>query len=93
MSTFTADVAGSIVPQQPLPSGNWSIGGTSSWTRGANTYALTVTTGPALHYNASCTTAPRFDAGTLTVVATRGGRTATLTIAFTACGERTVTRS
>jgi len=92
-SRFTADVAGSIQPDQPLPSGTWSISGTSSWTRGANSYSLTATTNPALHYNASCTTAPRFDAGTLTVVVMRNARTATVSIQFTACGQYTVTRS
>ena len=93
MSNFTADVAGSIQAEQPLPSGNWSIGGTSSWTRGANTYALTVTTNPPLHYNATCADAPRFDAGTLVAVVARGGRTATVRIEFTACGEYMVTRA
>ena len=93
MSTFTADVAGSIQGDQPLPSGSWNIGGTSSWTRGANTYALTVTTTTPLHYNASCTALPRFDSGTLNAVVVRGGRTTTVRIQFTACGERTVTRS
>jgi hypothetical protein len=92
-STFTADVAGAIQPQQPLPSGTWSIDGTSTWTRGANTYSLMVSTSPALHFNASCTVAPRFDAGTLKTVVTRGGRTTTLSIAFTACGVFTATRS
>ena len=93
MSTFTADVAGAIAPQQPLPSGNWSIGGTSPWTRGARAYSVTVTTSPALHYNASCTTAPRFDSGTLVAVVARGGQTVTVTVQFTACGVYTVTRS
>ncbi len=78
---------------KPLPSGTWNIGGTSSWTRGAATYSLTVTTSPALHYNASCTAAPRFDAGTVVIVVMRGGRSATVTIEFTACGEFTTTRS
>ena len=93
MSTFTADVAGAIRPDQPLPSGNWSIGGTSSWTRGPNTYSLTVTTNPPLHYNTSCTTAPRFDSGTLVAVVVRGARTTTVSIQFTGCGQYTVTRS
>jgi hypothetical protein len=92
-SRFTADVPGSIQTDQPLPSGSWSIGGTSSWTRGANTYSLTATTSPPLHYNATCTTAPRFDAGTLTVAVARNARNATVTIQFTACGQYTVTRS
>jgi hypothetical protein len=93
MSSFTADVAGSIAPQQPLPSGSWSVGGTSSWTRGPNTYSLTVTTSPSLHYNATCTVAPRFDSGTLTAVVVRGSRTTNVSIQFTACGVYTVTRS
>lgn len=95
MSTFTADVPGSIQKDQLLPSGNWSIGGTSSWTRGARTYAITATTNPPLHYNASCTDFPRFDAGTLTAVVTRNGQTVNLVVTFTACGAagHTVTRS
>ena len=91
-STFTADVAGSIT-RGPLPSGTWTITGSSAWTRGDRSYSLTVSTDPALHYDASCTEAPRFDSGKLTVVVTRGGRTSTLTIEFTACGQYTVTRS
>lgn len=93
MTTFTADVPGSIQPDQPLPSGSRSISGTSSWTRGPNTYLLTVTTSPPLHHNASCTVAPRFDAGTLVTVVVRGTRTTTVRIQFTACGMYTVTRS
>ena len=92
-SIFTADVAGSIQPNTLLPSGTWSVNGTSSWTRGQNSYSLTVTTNPALHYNASCTTAPRFDAGKITAVVVRNSKTMTVTIEFTACGVYTVTRS
>ena len=67
-SLFTADVAGTILPNTLLPSGTWTVTGTSSWTRGHSSYSLTVTTDPPLHYNASCTTAPRFDAGKITAV-------------------------
>jgi hypothetical protein len=91
-SGFTADVAGSIQPDQPLPSGTWNIGGTSSWTRGTNSYSLTATTNPPLHYNASCTAAPRFDAGTLTLAVVRNAHSATITLQFIACGQFTVTR-
>jgi hypothetical protein len=90
---FTADVAGSIMPNALLPSGSWSVNGTSSWTRAQRSYSLTVTTNPALHYNASCTDVPRFDAGKITAVVVRGGQTMTVTIEFTACGQYTVTRS
>src|SRR5216117_2967916 len=92
-SIFTADVAGSIMPNTLLPSGTWSVNGTSSWTRPRGTNSLTVTTNPALHYNASCSDAPRFDAGKITAVVVRNSQTVTVTIEFTACGVYTVTRS
>jgi hypothetical protein len=92
-STFTADVAGTIAFDAPLPAGTWNIAGTSTWTRGSRSHQVTVTTNPPLHFNPSCTTAPRFDAGTLTAVVTRGGNTTTVTVNFTACGTYTVTRS
>jgi len=92
-SIFTADVAGSIMPNTLLPSGSWSVNGTSSWTRALRSYSLTVTTNPPLHYNASCTAAPRFDAGKITAVVVRNSQTMTVTVEFTACGVYTVTRS
>ena len=92
-SVFTADVAGSIQPNTLLPSGLWAVNGTSSWTRPKGTYSLTVTTNPSLHYNASCTAAPRFDAGKITAVVMKNSQTMTVTIEFTACGQYTVTRS
>jgi hypothetical protein len=92
-SIFTADVVGSIKPNTLLPSGQWSVNGTSSWTRGQSSYSLTVTTNPPLHYNATCTLAPRFDAGKITAVVVRGSKTMTVSIEFTACGVFTVTRS
>jgi len=85
-STFTAETPGSIQADQTLPSGSWSIAGTSSWTQGGTTYSVTVSTSVAPHYNASCTATPRFDAGTLTGVVTLSTQTATVTIRFTACG-------
>lgn len=91
-STFTADVAGTIKPDS-LPNGTWNVTGTSTWTRGSNTYSLSVTTNPQLHYNATCALAPRFDSGTLIAVVTKGSASSTVTIQFTACGQYTVTRS
>jgi hypothetical protein len=92
-STFTADVASSIMADQTLPSGNWSISGTSSWTQGGNTYSLSASTSAAVHYNATCTATPRFDGGTLTVVVTQGSQTSTVTIKFTACGAFSATKT
>lgn len=91
-ATFTADTPGTIA-RDSLPSGLWHIAGTSSWSRGDRTWSVEVSTDPDLHYNAECTDAPRFDAGTLTAVATRNGASTTVTIAYTGCGAYTVTRS
>ena len=92
-ATFTADVPGSITRTDPLPSGTWDISGTSVWARENASWSATLSTNPALHYNASCADGPRFDAGTLTMVVTRGGSTTTVTVEYTACGEYEVTRS
>jgi hypothetical protein len=92
-STFTADTAGTILDDTPLPSGLRNITGTSTWTFGANTWNFSVTTNPALHRNDNCTTVPLFDSGVMTVVVTRPSETTTLTITFTGCGTYTVTRS
>lgn len=89
---FTADTPGSI-RRDSLPSGAWHITGSSMWSRGDRTWSVDVNTGPDLHYNAECTDAPRFDAGTLTAVATRNGVSTTVTIQYTGCGTYTVTRS
>jgi hypothetical protein len=93
LATFTADQAGSIQMAFRLPSGNWSISGSSTYTSGTNNYSLSVTTSAPLHYNASCSTEPRFDSGTLTVQVTKGTTSTTVTITFTGCGQYTVTKS
>jgi hypothetical protein len=93
-ATFTADVPGSIQLGSPVPGGTLAINGTSTWTHGTNSYSLSVaTSSPGLHYNASCSVAPRCDSGTLTATVTKNGVTTTVTITFTACGQYTVTRS
>lgn len=91
--TFTADTAGQIQPDAPLPSGSVTLAGNSTWTRGANTWNLVASTTTPLHYNKTCTVRPMLDAGTLQFVATRNGLTTNVTIQFTACGSYTVTRS
>ncbi len=91
--SFSADQAGSIVPGQPLPSGTLNIAGSSEWTRGANeAFSITITSS-GLHYDSSCTVVPKFDAGTVTAVVTRGGQVTNVVIEHTACGQYTVTRS
>jgi hypothetical protein len=93
LATFAADQAGSIQMGSRLPSGNWSVSGSSTWTSGTNSYSLAVTTSDPLHYNTSCTVEPRFDSGKLTAVVTKGTASTTVTIQFTGCGQYTVTRS
>lgn len=92
-SKFKADVAGSIAHGFPLPDGNLTIAGTSTWTRGGATWNLSLTTPVPLHRNATCAVPPRFDSGTAVAVVTRNGNTSTVTVQFTACGQYTVTRS
>lgn len=93
LATFTADQAGSIQVGSPLPNGNWNVAGSSTWTSGTKSYALSVSTSAPLHFNASCTVEPRFDSGKLSIIVTRGTATTTVTIQFTACGQYIVTRS
>src|SRR2546430_336856 len=93
LATFAADQAGSIQMGSRLPSGNWTLSGSSTYTSGTNSYSLSVTTSDPLHYNTSCSVEPRFDSGTLTAVVTKGGVSTTVTIHFTACGQYTVVRS
>jgi hypothetical protein len=94
---FTADVAASIVHGQPLPAGMWSVTGNSTFTRNPGTANQKVwtfsTTGSNVHYNPTCTEAPQFDSGTLTVQATNAQTnvTGTFTITVTACGQYTAT--
>lgn len=90
---FTADTAGKIVFDGQLPSGSLTVTGTSTWTRGPNTWHIDATTPAPLHYNASCTVRPKFDSGTFKAVVTRNSLTTNVMIQFTACGQYTVTRS
>lgn len=91
--TFRADTAGQIQPDSPLPVGTLTLAGTSTWTRGPNTWNLVASTTTPLHYNPTCGVRPMFDAGTLKFVATRNSLVTNVTIQFTACGQYTVTRS
>ncbi len=90
---FTADSPGAIRVDSWLPSGTLTVTGNSTFTHGVRGLALQVTTPAPLHFNATCEDRPKFDAGTLIVVATRAGATTTMTIAFTGCGQYTITKS
>lgn len=92
-ATFTADIPGAIAHDQPVPSGTLNVAGSSLWSRGQDeVFSLTVTTS-GLHFDASCTVTPRFDAGSTVMGITRRGETHTVVVEHTACGQYTVTRS
>lgn len=92
-ATFTADVPGSIAHGQPLPSGTLNVAGSSDWSRGEDeVFSMTITTS-GLHFNADCTVAPRFDAGSTMLVVTKRGETTNVLVEHSACGQYTVTRS
>src|SRR5256886_7229547 len=74
-STFTADGPGPIAFGSPPPSLAWNNAGTSTWTPRERADSLSVTTNPPLHYNADCTVAPKFDAGTITAGVDRHSQT------------------
>lgn len=99
-STFTADTAGAITADAPLPSGVFNVNGASQWSRTkagvTKTWSLQTQTGATgVHYSAACdATGLAFDSGTLTTVATaRDGTVTTIVITFTGCGTYTVTKN
>ena len=73
---------------QPLPNGSFTIAGTVNWSRGDETFELTLTTLTPLHYNAACdANGQRFDAGELAVSGTFGETPGTLHIGWGWCGD------
>jgi hypothetical protein len=73
---------------QPLPSGTLAIAGTVNWTRGDETFELTLTTVTPLHYNAACDdTGQRFDQGELALSGTFGETPGTVHIGWGSCGD------
>lgn len=73
---------------QPLPSGSLTVAGTVSWSRGDESFELTVTTITPLHYNAACDeTGQRFDGGELAVSGTFGETPGAVHIEWGACGD------
>lgn len=73
---------------QPLPSGAVTVAGTVNWTRGDETFELTVTTITPLHYNAACeASGQRFDSGELAVSGTFGETPGSVHIGWGSCGD------
>lgn len=73
---------------QPLPSGSVTLAGTVNWSRGDETFELTLTTVTPLHYNAACgDTGQRFDDGELAVSGTFSETPGTVRIGWGDCGD------
>ena len=73
---------------QPLPNGSLTVSGSVGWTRGNESFDLTVTTATPLHYDASCdATGQRFDDGELRVAGTFGETPGYVRIAWADCGD------
>jgi hypothetical protein len=72
----------------PVPSGTLDIAGSFNWTRGTESFVLTVTTPSPLHYNANCNdTVQRIDSGALHVAGTFGEVTGYVLVRWSRCGE------
>lgn len=85
---FTADSAGTIVTNQPLPAGTVSVSGTLRWRRSTEDWNLAVATVTPLVYDPTCTTtAQRFTAGRVTMTGTIAGTAGTLQIDWSQCGK------
>ena len=86
--TITFEPETSLQINQPLPNGSLTIAGTVNWSRGDETFELTLTTLTPLHYNAACeSSGQRFDAGELAVSGTFGETPGTVHIGWGGCGD------
>ena len=90
--TFVADAGQTFDVMRRLPSGDLTVNGNMSRTRGTTSHSFSVTTLTPLHHDATCTVRPAFTSGELTVVKTGPDGTVTIHIVFSGCGvEPTVT--
>lgn len=75
-----------------LPSGDLTVNGSTTRTRGEDVKSFTVETVTPLHFDTTCDADDRITAGELNIVFVRGGNTTTINIVWNGCGvEPTVT--
>ncbi|HEV8265533.1 MAG TPA: hypothetical protein VGQ06_11320 [Gemmatimonadales bacterium] len=94
--SFVADAGQTVAHERGLPSGDLTVNGSTTWTRGTQSHSLAVETVTPLHHDATCTAHPRFTSGELVVTKTGADGTVTIRIVFNGCGVDptiTVTRS
>jgi len=87
--TFVADSGGAeaVHEDEHLPSGTFTINGSTTQTRGSTTRSFTVTTITPLHFDASCTAEQRFTSGELQIVIVGGEHAGTINVVFNGCGK------
>jgi len=77
----------SLQINQPLPDGSVTVAGSVGWTRGTESFDLTITTATPLHYDASCEAqGQRFDDGELRVSGVFGDTPGHVRIVWSECG-------
>ncbi len=90
--TFTAAAGETFDGLRRLPSGDLTVNGTMSRTRGTASHSFSVTTVTPLHHDATCASRPAFTSGELAIVKTGPDGTVTIHVVFNGCGvEPTVT--
>jgi hypothetical protein len=72
---------------QAVPSGTLAVTGTMNWTRGTESFILTVTTPTPIHFDATCDGAQRFDAGELRAAGDFGDVTGYVRVRWGDCGD------
>ena len=84
--TFTVDAGETFDGLRRLPSGNLTVDGNMSRTRGTASHSFAVTTVTPLHHDATCQERPAFTAGELQIVKTGPDGTVTIHVVFNGCG-------
>jgi hypothetical protein len=85
--SFVADSGATSVQEDwRLPSGTFTINGSTTRTRASLTRSLSVQTVTPLHFDAACTAEPQFTAGELLITRTGFEHSGTIHVVFTGCG-------
>lgn len=85
--SFVADAGGTFAGRWNVPSGDYTINGTTTRTNGTTTKVLAITTVTPLHRDATCDGYLKIVSGQLNVAHTDATGTTTIQIVFNACGQ------